>query len=176
MRAGFWMLAVFATAWASAALLADNVGAAWLWLPWSLSGFLLVRALGDPATARPAEPHVRALVLRWSAIEVIGIIIAVRVLTILHRPDAIFAAVALIVGLHFLPLARGMPARVYHATAIGLVLAGAGGMLLPVAQHAVVIGWAGAVILWATMIARVAELRAYAVPYIGADNPQRSEA
>ena len=153
------MLAVFSAAWATVALLAAGVAPIWVALPWALSGVLMIWAVSDPATARPAGPHIRALVLRWSAIEIIAIIIATQVLVALHRPDAIFAAVALIVGLHFLPLARGVPARVYYGTAIAFVLASAGGMFLPRDQHAPAIGWAGSVILWVTMIARVAELR-----------------
>ena len=57
-----------------------------------------------------------------SAVEGVLIFLAVNVLVNVKRPDLIAPAAAIIVGLHFLPLARWLPARLYYATATRLTL------------------------------------------------------
>jgi hypothetical protein len=159
MRSGLVLLAIFAAAWASAGLLAAGHAIAWALVPALISAALLVWAFGEPATAHPLGPHVRRLVARWSIMEGAAIIAAAYALQRFHRIDAMFSACAAIVGLHFLPLARCIPIRLYYATGAGLMLLGLGGLALPAAERPMTIGLCAAVILWATIIARVHELR-----------------
>lgn len=61
-----------------------------------------------------------------SAVEGAAILAAVNVLVSLGRRDLIAPAVAIIVGLHFLPLARWLSAPIYYLTAALLVAVGIG--------------------------------------------------
>ena len=59
---------------------------------------------------------------------------------------------AIIVGLHFFPLARGIPVRIYHATGAGLLAVGAAGLLLPASDRPLVSGMGAALVLWGTAL------------------------
>jgi hypothetical protein len=53
--------------------------------------------------------------LMWSSIgEGIGIFLASNVVSNLHRPDLLLPAIALVVGLHFLPIAYAAPFRPFY--------------------------------------------------------------
>lgn len=159
MRGGYWVVAIFATGWASAGLLASGYPPSTAMLPAIISAALLFWAYRTPETARDAGPHVRKLIARWSLIEGAAIVIATHLLGRAHRGDAVFSTVALIIGLHFLPLARGIPMRLYYLTGGGLILAGARGILLPASERPLAIGSAAAGVLWATAVYRLLEVR-----------------
>jgi hypothetical protein len=88
----------------------------------------------------------------WSTIEVVALLITANLLEKLHRPDLMMPCGAIIVGLHFFPLARGIPVRLYHATGAGLVIVGLAGLLLPATDRAIVVGMGAALVLWATAL------------------------
>jgi hypothetical protein len=70
-----------------------------------------------------------------------------------HR-EATVSAVALIVGVHFLPLARWLPAPRYYLTAVALMALGAIGLWIPEARTRITLVSAGAaIVLWATAAA-----------------------
>lgn len=48
-----------------------------------------------------------------TAIESVAILLAVVILNVIHRPDLILPAIALIVGLHFFPLASLFGSPIY---------------------------------------------------------------
>jgi hypothetical protein len=159
MRSGLFILTIFAAAWACAGLMAAGYAPAWTLAPAAVSAALLGWTLSEPATARSLGPHVRRLVGRWSMIEGLAIGAALYVLVNRHEIEAIFPVLAVIVGIHFLPLARGIPIRLYYASGTGLVLLGLGGMLVPAADRPIAIGLGAAAILWATAFACIRRMR-----------------
>lgn len=159
MRSGYWVVAIFATGWASAGLLAAGYPAAMILLPALISGAILVWAYSLPSTGGELGAHTRKLLARWSVVEGLAIVLAVNLLHRAHQQGATFSVVAAIVGFHFIPLARRIPMPLYYVTAAGLVLAGAVGMLVPGEERPVFIGLAAASVLWATAIYRLVEAR-----------------
>ena len=159
MRTGIIVLNVFAALWGGAAIVAAHRPLWLIALPVLVSAGMIGwagRALRHVG-ARPDAARVGRLVGIWSAVEGVAILIAVNVLNAIGRGDAIGPAIAIIVGLHFLPLARGIPVRLYYATGGGIVLAGALALVLPPGERLPAIGLAAALILWisaATIILR----------------------
>jgi hypothetical protein len=106
------------------------------------------------STARfdAAEEARRNRVVGWaSAAEGVGILLAVNVLNNIGLHDAVTPAIAIIVGLHFIPIARGLPAPIYYGTAALLVAVGAGGLLVADLPTRIgLVSAAAAIILWGT--------------------------
>lgn len=70
-----------------------------------------------------------------------------------HR-DATVSAIALIVGAHFVPLARGLSAPAYYVTAVALVGLGLAGFGIADLDARITIVSAGAaIVLWLTVVA-----------------------
>lgn len=159
MRSGYWVVAIFATGWAGAGLLATGYPPAALLLPALVSGLILLWAYSLPATGGALGSRRRKLLARWSLVEGLAIVVAINLLGRTHHPDAMFSAVALIVGAHFIPLARHIPMPLYYVTAAGLMLTGAAGLLVPVADRPLFVGMGAAGVLWATAIYRLIEAR-----------------
>jgi len=73
----------------------------------------------DSATAR-AQSRDRAPTFIWfSGSSWVSIFLAVVVLNLIHYPDYILPGIALIVAVHFFPLAALFKAPVYYGTALG---------------------------------------------------------
>ncbi|WP_267397660.1 MULTISPECIES: hypothetical protein [unclassified Sphingomonas] len=159
MRSGYWVVAIFATGWASAGLLVTGYPLVTVLLPVLISAALLLWAHTTPSTRTELGSHTRRLLARWSLLEGLAIFIAVNLLHRTHHPDATFSVVAAIVGLHFLPLARQIPVHLYYLTAAGLVLCGAAGMLLPTGERPLAVGLSAAGVLWATAVLRLSGAR-----------------
>ena len=155
MRGGYWVVALFATGWASAGLLSSGYSPILILLPLLISAATLFWAYREPEAGQSAGPHVGKLIARWSIVEGVAIFLAASWLRRNGHPDAIFSAVAVIVGLHFLPLARGIPVRSYYLTGIALILLGIAGLLLPAHERPLVIGMGAAIVLWTTAIYRL---------------------
>ena len=86
-----------------------------------------------------------------SAVEGVLIFLAVNVLVNVRRPDLIAPAGAIIVGLHFPPLARWLPARLYYATAALLTAAGVAGLgVADTRLRIVAVSVCAAAVLWLT--------------------------
>jgi hypothetical protein len=103
-----------------------------------------------------------------SAIEAAAIIAAVMVMVKFHRQDLSAPVIAILIGLHFVPIARGLHARIYYLPA-GLLLAlGALGFALSdVRQRSSVVYVGTACALWLTSAAvlrNTARLTAGAAP------------
>jgi hypothetical protein len=163
---GVMILSIFAVVWTAAAASGlSETGAAAGAIPTVVLGVLVAVALvvtarrraGDPAIAR-----VRRLPSWWSrgvaAVNIgqIVVILAVVIgLTRADQADYVPAAVVVVVGLHFIPLAAAFDQHQYHATAVLLVIVGVAGagLVLAGAESAVVqaaVGYASAVSLWAS--------------------------
>lgn len=96
--------------------------------------------------------------LYWSmgAEGVVLFVVGGVVLPSLHLMPYVWPCVALIVGLHFLPLAYSFPLRIYYLTAVlmclvaVIVIIGLSGGVLSLGSWDVVVGFACAAILWGT--------------------------
>jgi len=152
MRFGIGVLCVFAAIWGVAGVLVDKMPAAWMALPIAVSLAVLAYALRRPDSRTEPRPHVGRLVGIWSGIEGVAMFVAANVLIATHHREALMPAFAIIVGAHFLPLARGIPVRLYYLTGAALVAVGIAGLLAPL-QVPLFVGASAAVILWASAIA-----------------------
>ena len=121
MKTGVIILSVFAAVWAIAGLISIDADW-WLWLlPVAISVALaswywrLVLPAEDPVEGK----RIGRLVGFWSAIQGVAIFVAANVVTWLGQPTMIGPAICCIVGLHFLPLARGMPRPLYYVHRCG---------------------------------------------------------
>ena len=77
------------------------------------------RFLADGAIGDGSYSHVGLACLA----EVVAIVMGVQVLAHDGRPDLIVSFIAVVVGLHFLPLARWIPMPKYYVSALALVIA-----------------------------------------------------
>ena len=121
---GLSVLAVMAAIWACMGLLL------WQAAPAALAAPVIVSALIYLASRRPArnlvprtaaeEERIGRLVGFWSLAEGIAIAPVAFILANTGLGRLIPAAIAIIVGLHFLPLARGTPRPLNYATGAGM--------------------------------------------------------
>jgi hypothetical protein len=129
-------------------------------LPIGGFGYIAIRSNALVRRGSPAQREGTARagkVIVWSSIgEGIGILIVVNVLANVGRADLILPGIAAVVGLHFLPMAYGIPFRAFYAVGSALLIAATLGMLLPQPTGAAVAGIAAAASLW---IASAAALR-----------------
>jgi hypothetical protein len=87
--------------------------------------------------------------LTWSSIgEGIGIFLASNVVTNLHRPDLLLPAIALVVGLHFLPIAYAASFRPFYALGAFLLASAVIGVLVAAPAGGELAGIAAALGLW----------------------------
>ena len=108
------------------------------------------RAYRGPALPVAEQARINRLVMWASAAEGVAIFIAVNVLINLGLGAYQLCAVAVIVGLHFIPLSRIPRAGLYNVTAAALVGLGVVGCVLPEAVRPLVVGPGAALICWAT--------------------------
>ena len=88
-------------------------------------------------------------VIMWSSIgEGVGLFLAANIVTNLHRPEWLLPAMALVVGLHFLPIAIAARFRHFHLLGGALILAAIFGFLLPPPRGGELAGLGGALALW----------------------------
>lgn len=98
-----------------------------------------------PASERPSR--VGRIIGRSAAGEGVGIFLAVNIVMNLGRPDLVLPAIALVIGLHFPPMAYANPFRLFYATGASLLLV-AIGFALPQPAATVVTIVAAALMLW----------------------------
>lgn len=153
-KIGAVVLGVFAAVWGISAAISAQAPAWAMLVPILVTAALLIPVWRDSrAQARSAaeQRRITRLVSWASAAEGFGILVAVNVATWAGRTDLMAACVAAIVGLHMLPLARGMPAPRYYVTATALLLVAAAGIAFPRSATIPIICGSCAVILWATV-------------------------
>ena len=154
MRGGISILSAFAFLWCIAAIGLGGRSFWWLIAPLAISAAIVAWARRVPGVGTHRQgAHVNRLVGMWSAIEGVAIGVSVLVLGALHLPQAILPVIAVIVGLHFLPLARHIPVRLYYATGAALAAVGGVGLAVPVAARPWWVGLGAAVVLWTTAVA-----------------------
>lgn len=105
-------------------------------------------------------------------IEAGAIFLAVVGLNAVHLPEYIPCAVALIVGVHFFPLARLFKAPVYYVTgALGCAIALAGCVVRDTGLRQEAVGLSFGLLLWATA-ARITKIGFSAVRRTANDSPE----
>jgi hypothetical protein len=152
VRIALVVLNVFAALWAWVGLRFSGVATGLTLVPFAVSLALLAYGWRAAGMVPAGGSRVGRVVGLWSTIEVVALLITANLLEKLHRPDLMMPCGAIIVGLHFFPLARGIPVRLYHATGAGLVIVGLAGLLLPATDRAIVVGMGAALVLWATAL------------------------
>jgi len=166
---GALILAFFASVWWIVGLRAASHGPALVYLV----PVVVAAALGSvfwgvaqrrgasPSAVDDAEEARRGRLVGWaSAAEGIAIFIAANVLVNTGHRDAIAPTIALIVGAHFVPLARGLRAPAYYLTAGALAGLGVIGLTIgdvPTRLTLVSAGAAG--VLWLTALSALVRAR-----------------
>lgn len=88
-------------------------------------------------------------VIMWSSIgEGVGLFVAANLVMNLHRPELLLSAMALVVGLHFLPIAYAAPFRPFYVLGGALILAAIAGGVVAAPIGGAVAGLAAAGALW----------------------------
>lgn len=152
VRMALAVLSLFAAAWACAALRFSGAAPPFLIVPIAISLALLALGWRGSRAFQSRGRHVGKLVALWTSIEMIALVVTANVLENQHRADLMLPLGAIIVGLHFFPLARGIPVRLYHSTGAGMLVAGVAGLLVPAAERQMVAGMGAALVLWATAL------------------------
>ncbi len=92
------------------------------------------------------------IISRASIAEGVGITILAFALANLGRNDLILPGIAVIVGLHFLPMAYAIPFRAFYIIAALILAAAIIGFVLHQPEGYIVTGLAGALVLWAASV------------------------
>jgi hypothetical protein len=101
------------------------------------------------------EEHARRgrLVGIASGVEGLAILLAVNVLANLGLSDYAAPVIAIIVGLHFVPLAQWLPAHLYYGTGALLIVLGVCGFAIrPPDQRLLIVSVGAACVLWLTCV------------------------
>ena len=153
-RSGIIVLNIFAALWAVLALIVAQQPWWELAFPPLLSlgliNWAMMRTAGDSAPDPAARKRTMRIVAMASAAEGLLIFAAVQVLHVIGHPDLTIAAVAVIVGIHFWPLALGLKVPLYWTTGLLLVLVGTGCAIgIPAGPlRDIAIAFGSAIILW----------------------------
>lgn len=155
--AGPIILAVMGAIWAMVGLDYAGVPPVWWAAPVVIAGAIVAlvvqrsRGLVPPPAAEGRR--IGRLVGIWSGVEGVAIFVAINVCINLQRPDWVVPAICVIVGLHFLPLARGLPVRLYYATGAAMTVLGLLGLAdLTLLAPAMMVAFGAALLLWGTAL------------------------
>jgi hypothetical protein len=150
------IMAAFATLWWCLGLAQSGHGS-WtaIAVGFAASAALVVLAARQPALPAPGgdanRRRINRLVGIASGAEGVAILVAINVLAALGRQDLINPAIAIVVGLHFLPLARWLPAPGYYLTALLMCALGMAACLVTdLAGRQLLTGAGMAALLWLT--------------------------
>ncbi len=110
-----------------------------------LAAVAVIRRPGDSIRPTPRQDRI----LLWSSTgEGIGLFIAANLVINLGHPEMLLPAIALVVGLHFLPMGFGFPFRPYTLLGFALLTASALGFALAAPLGGAVAGFAAGLALW----------------------------
>ena len=155
MRNAIMILCGFAAIWGIFALGYAAAPKVALVLPVAISlaiGWMVTRRIAATGASR-ANPGHAGRVVMWASIgQGVAIIVAAIILQNLDRGDLIVTAMAAIVGAHFLPLARYIPAPGYYATGAAMIAVAAVGLAFAPPLRGLVTCGGSALVLWATTL------------------------
>ena len=105
----------------------------------------VIRTPGEGIKPSPKEERA----IMWSSIgEGVGLFLAANIVLNLHRPDLLLPSMALIVGLHFLPIAFAAGFRPFYVLGSALVVAAVLGFVIGPPAGGEVAGFMATVALW----------------------------
>ena len=162
VKSGIIVLSLFAAAWCAAGLSAIGAPPAAAAVPAAVALLLVyvaARLLKDFQQDPEEKRRSSRLVGLWTAVELAAMAAAAVVLINRHELDLLVPVGAAIVGLHFLPLAAGMPRLSYWFTGVGLILAAAAGVVLPAGTGVPAVCFAASGILTLTALHLIGEAR-----------------
>jgi len=158
MRTALIVLCGFAAVWGAFGLSLSGLDRAVSLMPIVVS-LAIVWAGWSVPSPRPGEGRRTGRIVGLASLgEGIAILVGVNLALHLGRSDLIVPIVAFLVGAHFVPLARFLPAPSYYATAIAMMALAVSALVLPMPLRAAVIGIGCAAILWTTALHIVARL------------------
>ncbi len=136
MRAGSIIMSFFAVIWwAAGTQNSDWSPIVSFGIPVAVLAYLFI--IGKKGGTTPAKVskqegrRIGRLVGIASSVEGILIFAAVNILINSEKPDLISPTIAIIVGIHFFPLARWIPAKLYYYTGLILIIIGILGFFIP---------------------------------------------
>ncbi|WP_215764571.1 hypothetical protein [Gluconobacter sp. P1D12_c] len=110
-----------------------------------LAAIYVIRLSGDGIKPTPKEERA----IMWSSIgEGIGLFLASNIVINLHRPDLLLPSMALVVGLHFLPIAFAAGFRPFYVLGAALIVAATVGFLMGAPMGGEVSGLMAAGAVW----------------------------
>jgi hypothetical protein len=129
----------------------------------ALTPFLVFAVLGGAALfvhRRPgpdfASPPGAGRVIMWSSIaEGVGILVAVNVVALAGHREWTLPAMALVVGLHFVPMALAIPFRPFLVLGVALVTLAMAGIVLPSPLGGALAGLGAATTLWVASLGAI---------------------
>ena len=111
-------------------------------------GLAALYVLRQPGTGLALSEKARKAILWSSTAEGVGLFLAANVVINLHRPDLLLPAMALVVGLHFLPIAAAMALRPFYVLGAALILGSIAGFAAPAPAGGEIAGLLAALSLW----------------------------
>ena len=113
-----------------------------------LIGFAASYVIRTPGEGIKPSPKEEGAIM-WSSIgEGVGLFLAANIVINLHRPDLLLPSMALVVGLHFLPIAFAAGFRPFYVLGTALVVAAIMGFVVGAPTGGEVAGFMGAAALW----------------------------
>ena len=155
---GAMVMSAFAAVWCLVGISGvERVSRAFYLVPILITGAIIALAVRYQAQRTPPasgeRPRIGRVVGIASGVEGIAILVTVRVLVTTRHPTLIAPVVAIIVGLHFVPLARGLSAPLYYLTCALLVAIGAAGFgIADAALRLPFVCFGAAAALWTTSL------------------------
>jgi hypothetical protein len=161
---GAMVTAFFAALWWVLGMWASGQTSVYLYLlPLLISASVVLLALRVRAKADVSPQELarrKRLIIAATAAEGILLFVAVNALVNTGLGKFVAPAGAIIVGLHFLPLARWLPAPTYYVTGILLVMLGVAGCAIPgTGPGALFVCLGSACVLWLTSAAVLRKAR-----------------
>lgn len=110
-----------------------------------LAAMYVIRLPGDGIKPTPKEERA----IMWSSIgEGIGLFLTSNIVINLHRPDLLLPSMALVVGLHFLPIAFAAGFRPFYVLGAALIVAATVGFVMGAPMGGEVSGLMAAGAVW----------------------------
>ena len=111
----------------------------------ALAAGVVIRRPGEGLKPTPKEERA----IMWSSIgEGVGLFLASNIVINLHRPSLLLPSMALVVGLHFLPIARAARFRPFYVLGAALIATALGGFLVGAPTGGELAGFTAAGALW----------------------------
>lgn len=118
-------------------------------------GLLAAYVIRLPGNGIILSDTVKRAVMWSSLAEGAGIFLAANIVINLHRPEWLLPAIALIVGLHFLPIAFASAFPVLYALASVMIFSSVVGALVPAPAGGEISGFTAALSLWVAALLAV---------------------